>query len=90
MKIKLILSLKKDENLIKRIKKNFSKYNITYFNFKVSISKPKYVKMIKNRYISCLLNLSKKVIKKGAEEIKSNFKNQIKFTDTLICITYKK
>jgi len=90
MKIKLILSLKKDENLIKRVKKRFNKYKISYFDFKVSISKSKYIKMIKNRYISCLLNLSRKEIKKGVEELKSNFKNQIKFTDTLICINYKK
>ncbi|MBD1172737.1 class I SAM-dependent methyltransferase [Pelagibacterales bacterium SAG-MED05] len=90
MKIKLILSLKKDENLIKRVKKKFNKYKISHFDFKVSISKSKYIKMIKNRYISCLLNLSRKEIKKGVEEFKSNFKNQIKFTDTLICINYKK
>ena len=90
MKIKLILSLKKDENLIKRVKKKFNKYKISHFDFKVSISKSKYIKMIKNRYISCLLNLSRKEIKKGVEEIKLNFKNQIKFTDTLICINYKK
>ena len=90
MKIKLILSLKKDEDLIKIIKKKFKKYKLSYFNFKVSISKSKYIKMIISRYISCLLNLSKKEIKKGVEEIKSNYKNQINFTDTLICINYKK
>ena len=90
MKIKLMLSLKKDEDLIKMIKKKFKKYKVSQFNFKVSISKSKYMKMIINRYISCLLNLSKKEIKKGVEEIKSDFKNQINFTDTLICINYKK
>ena len=90
MKIKLMLSLKKDEDLIKMIKKKFKKYTVSQFNFKVSISKSKYMKMIINRYISCLLNLSKKEIKKGVEEIKSNYKNQINFTDTLICINYKK
>ena len=90
MKIRLILSLKKDEDLIKIIKKKFKKYKLSYFNFNVSISKSKYIKMIISRYISCLLNLSKKEIKKGVEEIKSNYKNQINFTDTLICINYKK
>ena len=90
MKIKLILSLKKDEDLIKIIKKKLKRYKVSHFDFKVSISKSEYIKMILNRYISCLLNLSKKEIKKGVEEIKSNFKNQIKFTDTLICINYKK
>ncbi len=90
MRVKLNSGLKRDENLLKEIKKNLNRYKISYFNFKVSISKLKYVKMIKNRYISCLLNLSRKEIKKGVEEVKSNFKNQIKFTDTLICINYKK
>ena len=90
MKIKLNSGLKRDENLLKEIKKNLNRYKISYFDFKVSISKSKYIKMIKNKYISCLLNLSKKEIKKGVEEIKSNFKNHIKFTDTLICINYKK
>ena len=90
MKIKLDSGLKRDENLLKKIKQNLNKYKISYFNFKVSISKLKYIKMIKNRYISCLLNLSRKEIKKGIEEIKSNLKNQINFTDTLICINYKK
>jgi len=46
--------------------------------------------MIKNRYISCLLNISDKEIKKGINEIRSNYKKQIKFTDTLNCINYKK
>jgi hypothetical protein len=46
--------------------------------------------MIKSRYISCLLNLSEREIKKGINEIKSNYKNKIKFTDTLNCINYKK
>ena len=90
MKIKLNSGLKRDENLLKKIKQNLNKYKISYFNFKVSISKLKYIKMIKNRYISCLLNLSRKEIKKGVEEVKSNFKNHIKFIDTLICINYKK
>jgi len=90
MKIKLNSGLKRDKNLLKEIKKNLNRYKISYFDFKVSISKSKYMKMIKNRYISCLLNLSKKEIKKGVKEIKSNFRNQIKFTDTLICINYKK
>ena len=40
------------------------------------------------------LNLSKNAseseIKKGINEIRSNYKNQIRFTDTLKCINYKK
>ena len=57
---------------------------------KVNISKQKYVKMIRDRYISCLLNMNNKEIKLGISEIKSKYKNQIKFTDTLKCISYRK
>lgn len=46
--------------------------------------------MINARYISCLLNLSKKDINKGVKEIKSKFKNQIIFTDRLVCLDFKK
>ena len=90
MKSKLSKSLKKDEDLIKLIKKNLKNYKTHNFNFKVNLPKSKYIRMIKNRYISCLLNISDKEIKKGINEIRSNYKNQIKFTDTLNCINYKK
>ena len=52
-------------------------------------TKIKYIKMIKDKYMSCLLNLSSNDIKKGASEIKSNYKDQIKFTDILNCVNYK-
>ena len=83
-------SLKRDEKLFKFIKKNLKEISYTNFNFKVNISKQKYVKMIRDRYISCLLNMSNKEIKLGISEIKSKYKNQIKFTDTLKCISYRK
>jgi ubiquinone/menaquinone biosynthesis C-methylase UbiE len=83
-------SLKRDEKLFKLIKKNLKEISYANFNFKVNISKQKYVKMIRDRYISCLLNMSNKEIKLGISEIKSNYKNQIKFTDTLKCISYRK
>jgi len=90
MRKNLEKSLKRDEVLFKIIKKNLKKITYTNFNFKVSISKQKYVRMIKERYISCLLNMSNKEIKFGISEIKSKYKNQIKFTDTLKCISYRK
>ena len=90
MKQKLSESLKKDQFLLKVVKKNLKKLNISNFNFKVNITKKKYESMIKSRYISCLLDLSKKDLDKGINEIKSKFKKQIKFTDTLICISYNK
>ena len=90
MKKNLEESLKKDENLFKLIKKNLKEISCTNFNFKVNISKQKYIRMIRNRYVSCLLNMNNKEIKLGISEIKSNYKNQIKFTDTLKCICYRK
>ena len=90
MRKNLEKSLKKDEVLFKIIKKNLKKISYTNFNFKVNISKQKYVRMIKERYISCLLNMNNKEIKFGISEIKSKYKNQIKFTDTLKCISYRK
>ena len=90
MRKNLDKSLKRDEALFKIIKKNLKKISYTNFNFKVNISKQKYLRMIKERYISCLLNLSNKEIKFGISEIKSKYKNQIKFTDTLKCISYRK
>ena len=90
MRLKLDNSLKRDEVLFKIIKKNLKEISYTYFNFKVNISKKKYTRMIRERYISCLLNMSNKEIDLGISEIKLNYKNQIKFTDTLKCISYKK
>ena len=90
MRKNLEKSLKRDEVLFKIIKKNLKEISYTNFNFKVNISKHKYVKMIRERYISCLLNMSDKEIQFGISEIKSKYKNQIKFTDTLKCICYRK
>jgi len=90
MRKNLEKSLKRDENLFKIIKKNLKEISCTNFNFKVNISKQKYIRMIRERYISCLLSMSNKEIKFGISEIKSKYKNQIKFTDTLKCISYRK
>jgi len=46
--------------------------------------------MIKNRFTSCLLNLSSKELKTGIEEIKKKYKKKLEFYDELICISYKK
>ena len=90
MKFELSKSIKKEEEIIKIVKQTFKKYKIDQFKFKVNITKFRYIKMIKDRYMSCLLNISDKEIKKGVNEIGSNYKKQIKFTDTLNCINYKK
>ena len=90
MKKKLTLSLQKDERLLSLIKNKLKKSQETNFNYKVKITRLEYIKMIKKRYMSCLLNLSKKDLDNGVGEIKLNYNNQIKFTDTLKCITYQK
>ena len=46
--------------------------------------------MIKKRYISCLLNMPIKSLSTGINELNSKYKMNIKFTDTLKCISYKK
>ena len=90
MRKKLNKSLEKDKILFKIIKKNLKKISESNFNFKVNIAKKRYLSMISSRYISCLLNMTKEDLNKGISEIKSKYKNQIKFTDTLKCISYKK
>ena len=89
MKSNLINSLKKDEILINQFKKNLKIVKKSEFKFKVEIERKKYIKMLKNRYISCLLNLSNKEIEKGIIEIKSIYKKNIKFNDVLNCFIYK-
>ncbi len=90
MKKKLNLSLKRDEIILSLIKKNFRKFNNKEFKYKVIVKKNNYINMIKNRFISCLINLSKKEILNGVKEIKLNFKSLLKFEDVLECIIYKK
>ena len=90
MRLKLLKSLKRDKDLLKLVKKNLKKYRKRNFNFKVNLQKTKYIGMIKSRYISCLLDISESDIIKGINEIKFNYKDKIKFTDTLNCINYRK
>ena len=90
MKSNLSKSLRRDEKLIRLIKNILKNSKAHSFNFKVNLLKSKYLQMIKDRYISCLLNISDKEIKKGINEIRTNYKKKIKFNDTLNCINYKK
>ncbi len=82
-------SLEKDKKIAKKIKKKLKNYESDYFRFTVSVNKSKYIQMIKNRYISCLLNLSEKHLKNGIKEIKTKYNKKIKFKDILNCISYK-
>ena len=89
MKKKLNVSLKKDEKLFNLIFKNNPKIIIKKFIYNVQISKIKYLKMIKNRYISTLLNFTDSQIIIGLKEITKKYKKNIKFKDRLICYIIK-
>ena len=86
MKKKLIKSLKRDKKIMKiisdldliKIKKKFI--------YKVKISKQDYLDMIKKRYISTLLTMSKKELSKGIKQINSKYGNSLMFKDKLNCI----
>ena len=86
---KLKKSLKKDEKIIKLLKTIFKKFRISQFIYKVHLDKRYYLKMLKNRFTSCLLNFSNKELSKGIEEVDHNFKNKINFKDRLICLTFE-
>ena len=89
MRFELNKSLKKDELLFKIIKTNLKNSKELNFNFKVNITKKDYLRMIKSRYMSCLLNISAKDLKLGISELNLKLKNQISFTDSLKCISFK-
>ena len=89
MKKKLKRGLKRDSIMIKDVSKMLRNNQIDKFKFKVSIAKKKYIQMLKGRYISCLLNLSKIEIIKGIKEINQTYPNNILFDDVLICIKFK-
>ena len=89
MKKKLSKSLKKDQKILRFINGLYPGSISKTFSFKVKISREKYVEMIKNRYISTLLNLSNTEILKGIGEIRSKYNKRINFKDKLICLLLK-
>ncbi len=88
MKQKLSRGLLRDSKMINSISKILKNNKIDKFRFKVSITKNKYIQMLKQRYISCLINLNKDQIKLGIKEIKDIYPNKIRFEDVLICLKY--
>jgi len=89
MNRKLKKSLEKDEIIFKMIKKKLINSKESYFNFKVKISKQKYITMIKRRYISCLLDMTIKDLTFGINELNQKYEKIVNFTDSLKCISYK-
>ena len=89
MKKKLTISLSKDEKIFNLILKNESKAIVKKFIYEVRILKIKYLQMIKDRYISTLLNFTDNQIKNGIVEIRNDYGNLLKFKDRLICFIIK-
>ena len=86
MKYKLYKSLNRDKKILKIITDLYPQRIKKKFIFNVKIEKEKYVDMIKKRYISTLIPLSKKQLIQGAQEIRLKYRNIIRFKDKLICI----
>ena len=90
MKQKLNQSFKRDILIWKNLLQLNIKKDIIKFNFKVNITKKKYIEMVKQRYISTLLNLNDLQILNGIKEIEAKYKNKIIFNDRLNCVMFKK
>jgi len=88
MKQKLNKSLERDSKMLTTTSKLLINYQTDIFEFKVSMTKNQYIQMLKQRYISCLVNLNKDQISKGIDEIKRLFNKKITFIDKLISIKY--
>jgi hypothetical protein len=86
MKLKLNKSLNRDKKILRLITKIFPYRIKKKFVYKVKINKKKYLEMIEKRYISTLISLSEKQLLRGIQEIKTKYKNTLKFKDKLICI----
>jgi len=90
MKQKLNRGLDRDAKMIQSICKILKNSIIDKFNFKVSITKKKYIQMLKQRYISCLVNLNEDQIKNGIKEISDFHNKKVSFEDILISIKFTK
>jgi ubiquinone/menaquinone biosynthesis C-methylase UbiE len=90
MKKKLQQSFKREIKIKKTLLEFKAKKTISEFNFKVSISKKKYIKMLQQRYISSLSNLTNNQILNGISEINFRYKKNFLFNDKLECIRFKK
>ena len=90
MKQKLNRGLERDSRMLTTTSKILIDYQIDIFKFKVSMTKNKYIQMLQQKYISCLVNLNKDQIRNGIKEIKKLFSKKINFMDKLISIQYIK
>ena len=83
MENKLNESLKSHQILFEELTYNFNLLKFENFNYNVKISLEEYLEMIKNRYMTVLLDLKEKEIEEGIDFIKNNYPNQLFFQDTL-------
>ena len=88
-RLKLSKSLKKDEKIISLIKSILKEFKISNFNFRVILMKSTYIKMLNNRFTSCLLNLSAKDLNQGIQEVNRTYGTKINFIDRLMCLEHK-
>ena len=89
MKQKLNRGLARDSKMLKSVCTILRNNKINKFKFKVSITKYKYIQMLKKKYISCLVNLTKKQLNNGIKEIINIYPRKMIFNDMLICIKYR-
>ena len=90
MEKKLKQSLKRDFLIKRRILKNNKYIKNKIFDFHVKIKKSSYLNMIKQKYISVLLDFKKEELEKGIKEINTNYPKILRFVDSLNCIIIKK
>ena len=83
MKKELKESINSHQYLSEELIKNFRLYKIENFDYNVNISSNEYLEMIRNKYISVILDLNEEEIEKGIEFIKKHYPNQLSFKDTL-------
>ncbi len=86
MSLGLNKSLERDMKILKIITRLYPGRIKKRFFYNVKIQKKKYLEMIKNRYISTLIPLTKKQLAEGIQEINSKYKNILRFKDKLICV----
>ena len=83
MENKLNQSLKSHQILLEELNENFDLMKVENFNYYVKISLEEYLEMIRNRYMTVLLDLKENEIEEGVDFIKNNYPNQLVFQDTL-------
>ena len=90
MKKKLNHSLKKDTEIRKKILKNNKDTKFKIFDFHVKMKRSSYLNMIKQKYISVLLDFNKKELNKGVKEINIRYPQMLRFIDSLNCLIINK